>query len=102
MQLLLRTVEILKETRGLRRQGSAALELANLACGWYQGFWESELQAYDVAAAILMLEENGCQTVNHLGKAYNIFEDRILIAGLPGVTDELLAILQEYYHASII
>ena len=44
---------------GLRRWGSAALDLAYVAAGRYEGYWERELQAWDIAAGILLVREAG-------------------------------------------
>jgi myo-inositol-1(or 4)-monophosphatase len=50
---------IVPEVRGIRRTGSAALDLCNVACGRFDGFWEMELNLYDIAAGVLILEEAG-------------------------------------------
>ena len=44
---------------GIRRFGSAALDLAWVAAGRYDGFWESDLQPWDVAAGLLLVKEAG-------------------------------------------
>lgn len=49
----------LKQARGLRRGGSAALDLSYVACGRLDGFWELKLHAWDVAAGFLLVEEAG-------------------------------------------
>jgi len=84
--------------RGIRRTGSAALDLAHLGCGFYQGFWESDLQPYDVAAALLMLEENGITATNHLGEVYDMNTDRVLIAGFPSAHQELIKVIADEYN----
>ncbi|MFQ5354803.1 MAG: inositol monophosphatase family protein, partial [Thermodesulfobacteriota bacterium] len=47
------------KAQAIRRAGSAALDLAYVACGRYDGFWEMKLSAWDTAAAALMVEEAG-------------------------------------------
>lgn len=47
------------QTAGLRRAGSAALDLCDVACGRFQGFWEIELAPWDVAAGLLLVREAG-------------------------------------------
>jgi myo-inositol-1(or 4)-monophosphatase len=47
------------ESQAVRRDGSAALDLAYLACGRFDGFWEEGLKAWDVAAGVLLIEEAG-------------------------------------------
>ena len=46
-------------TSGVRRPGSAALDLAYVAAGRYEGFWEFGLQPWDIAAGILLVREAG-------------------------------------------
>ena len=46
-------------TQGIRRPGSAAFDLSYVACGRYEGFYESALNAWDVAAGWLLVEEAG-------------------------------------------
>ncbi len=50
---------IFKECRGIRRQGSAALDLAYVAAGRYDGFWESGLSRWDIAAGVIIITEAG-------------------------------------------
>jgi myo-inositol-1(or 4)-monophosphatase len=52
-------VEISRHTAGIRRAGSAALDLADVACGRFDGFWELILAPWDVAAGILLVREAG-------------------------------------------
>lgn len=54
-------------TRGLRRMGSAALDLAWVADGRFDGFWEMHLQPYDVAAGALLIEEAGGRVSDMFG-----------------------------------
>ena len=49
----------MRETAGVRRAGSASLDLADVACGRYEGFWELMLAPWDVAAGILLVREAG-------------------------------------------
>jgi myo-inositol-1(or 4)-monophosphatase len=50
---------IMPETSGIRRFGSAALDLAYVAAGRFEGFWESGLSAWDIAAGIVLVREAG-------------------------------------------
>jgi len=88
---------ILYASRGIRRFGSAALDLSYLAAGYLQGFWESDLQPYDVAAALLFLQLRGCLVTNERGSKFDMFNDRILVAGWPSVHQELLPRVSEFY-----
>jgi myo-inositol-1(or 4)-monophosphatase len=49
----------LRRSRGIRRFGSAALDLAYVACGRFDGFWEMKLKPWDVAAGIVLVREGG-------------------------------------------
>ena len=51
--------EIAGQTAGIRRQGSAALDMAYVAAGRYDGFWEMNLKQWDIAAGILLVKEAG-------------------------------------------
>jgi myo-inositol-1(or 4)-monophosphatase len=82
--------EVLLTGRGLRRMGCAALDLCMVAAGWQQGYWETDLQPYDIAAGVLFLRESGCIVTNELGEEYDLFKDRMMVAALPGVYDQLL------------
>lgn len=89
--------EVLYASRGIRRFGSAALDLSYVAAGFLQGFWESDLQPYDVAAALLFLEESGCTVTNLQGQPYSPYQDRLMICGFPLVHESLLEIVAKHY-----
>ena len=90
--------KVLTLGRGIRRSGSAALDVANLSMGWLQGFWETDLQPYDIAAGLLLMEENGVVVSNQHGMAYNMFEDRLMVAALPKVHPVLLETIASSYE----
>ena len=50
---------VVKRAGGVRRDGSAAIDLCYVACGRFEGYWELKLHAWDVAAGILIVEEAG-------------------------------------------
>ena len=54
-----RVAHMLVRSRGLRRAGAAALDLAYVAAGWLDGFWEAQLSPWDIAAGILLIKEAG-------------------------------------------
>jgi myo-inositol-1(or 4)-monophosphatase len=66
-------------THGVRRAGSAALDLANVACGRFDGFWEFNLNAWDTAAGILIVEEAGGRVSGFHGETLEI-TDRDVVA----------------------
>ena len=89
--------EVLYKSLGLRRFGSAALDLSYVAAGFLQGFWESDLQPYDVAAALLFLQEAGCIVSNEQGENYQMDSDRILVCAPEQIYHELLPIIARHY-----
>ncbi len=91
--------EVLNHSRGIRRFGSAALDLAYVAAGFLQGFWETDLKPYDVAAALLFLDEAGCITTNEQGRPYSPYRDRMLVCGFPDVHQQLLELVARHYRA---
>ena len=64
--------------QGVRRDGAAALDLAYVACGRFDGFWEEGLKPWDVAAGALMIEEAGGQVSNYAGGPLSIYDPPIL------------------------
>lgn len=59
-------------THGVRRAGSAALDLCNVASGRYDGFWEFNLNPWDTAAGVLIVEEAGGKVTDFSGGAFQI------------------------------
>ena len=70
--------EIMSRCAGLRRMGAASLDLAWLAAGRFDGFWERNLQAWDIAAGILLVEEAGGIITELDGKPISINSKRII------------------------
>ena len=93
--------QVLRLGRGIRRSGSAALDLAYLGVGWFGGFWESDLMPYDVAASLCIMREGGVIVTNHSGKSYDMFSDRICVAAQPDVHAELLTIVSSTYSECV-
>ena len=78
--------------RGIRRAGAAALDLAYVAAGRLDGFWELKLKPWDVAAGVLLIEEAGGRVTGHGGETYRVENDRILASnGL--IHDEMVSLL---------
>jgi myo-inositol-1(or 4)-monophosphatase len=65
--------EMLLTSRGVRRDGSAAIDMAYVACGRFDGFWEQGLNPWDVAAGVLLIEEAGGQVSYYDGSPFNIY-----------------------------
>jgi len=73
--ILRRFTNCLKAAQGMRRLGSAALDLCYVACGRVDGFWEQQLKAWDTAAGILIAREAGARVTD--------FRDRSFTPGGP-------------------
>ncbi|MFN3567873.1 MAG: inositol monophosphatase family protein, partial [Caldimicrobium sp.] len=85
--------EFLQKCRGVRRFGSAALDLAYVACGRYTGFFEPYLKPWDTAAGILLVKEAGGKVSDYLGEPYHPFKDT-LIASNGVIHEEMVEILK--------
>ena len=84
---------LMPKTAGLRRPGSAALDLAYVAAGFYDGFWEMKLNQWDMAAgALLILEAGGLVTGIDGEDTY--MDSGAIVAGTPKIFPELLKTLQ--------
>ncbi|OAG28759.1 inositol monophosphatase family protein [Thermodesulfatator autotrophicus] len=70
--------DFLVKAQGVRRAGAAALDLAYVACGRLDGFWEPHLKPWDTAAGILLVEEAGGKVSNYLGEPYDPFQNHIV------------------------
>ena len=66
------------EAQAVRRDGSAALDLAYVACGRFDGFWEDGLNPWDVAAGVLLIEEAGGKVTNFDGASLDIYSPKVL------------------------
>lgn len=64
--------------QAVRRDGSASLDLAYVACGRFDGFWEDGLNAWDVAAGVLLITEAGGRVTNFQGDTLDIYTPRVL------------------------
>ncbi len=71
---------ILKRAMGVRRMGSAAYDLAMVACGLFDGFWEFGLKPWDTAAGSVIVKEAGAKLSDIYGREWNIFSQTILVA----------------------
>ena len=87
--------EVMQRTAGLRRPGAAALDLAYVAAGFTEGFFETGLSPWDVAAGSLLVTEAGGLIGNFTGEA-NFLDQRECVAGTPKVYGQLVAILHKY------
>lgn len=74
-----------KMTQGVRRLGSAALDLCYVAAGRFDGFWELALKPWDVAAGGLVCEESGAHITNVKGETDFISPPQSVLAATPGI-----------------
>ena len=65
-------------TQGVRRGGSASMDLAYVACGRLDGFWERGLSVWDIAAGIVLVQEAGGQVTAYDGGAVDVSSGRLL------------------------
>ncbi len=87
--------EITQRTAGVRRPGAAALDLAYVAAGFTDGFFESGLSIWDVAAGSLLITEAGGLVGNFTGEA-DFLEQAECLAGNPRAYGQLVGILGKY------
>lgn len=83
---------VLEHARGIRRFGSAALDLAWVACGRLDGYWEFGLGPWDIGAAMVLVLEAGGRVTDHLGNQSGVL-DPLYIAGSPDLQHELRTIV---------
>ncbi len=88
--------QITLRSHGLRRAGSAALDLANVACGRYDGFWEFNLNPWDTAAGVLLVQEAGGRVTRFDGSAFRI-DSREVLATNSLIHQELLTNFEEIF-----
>ncbi|MBN1945068.1 MAG: inositol monophosphatase [Bradymonadales bacterium] len=91
----LRAVEAFLEVgQGIRRMGSAALDLAWLACGRLDGYWEPGLKPWDVAAGVLLVEEAGGRVTDYGGSSFDVLNPEAILASNGCLHPEMIRILQ--------
>jgi myo-inositol-1(or 4)-monophosphatase len=84
-----------KHSQGIRRLGSAAIDLAYVACGRFEAFYEYGLHPWDVAAGILMVREAGGKVSDFSGNEYNLTGDEIVAAN-SNVFSEILENVRKF------
>lgn len=88
---------ITEETAGIRRPGAAALDLAYVAAGRLDGFWEFGLSPWDVAAGSLLITEAGGMISDFDGNA-DVLAAPHIVCGAPKVFEQLRALVQEVHR----
>ena len=86
---------MMRSCAGIRRPGAAALDLCYVAAGWYDGFFETGLSPWDVAAGSLLVTEAGGLVGNFTGDA-DFLHQREVVAGAPKIYGQMVTILTPY------
>jgi len=76
--MMTRFTRCLTASQGVRRLGSAALDLCYVACGRFDGFWEENLKPWDTAAGMLIALEAGGRVTDYADQPYTIYDKQIL------------------------
>jgi myo-inositol-1(or 4)-monophosphatase len=92
--------QITLRSHGVRRAGSAALDLCYLACGRYDAYWEFNLNPWDTAAGVLLVEEAGGKVTNFTGGPFNI-DSREVLGSNTLLHDELLKEFQAIINGRV-
>ena len=87
--------EVMQSCAGVRRPGAAALDLCYVAAGYYDGFFETGLSPWDVAAGSLMITEAGGLIGNFTGESDYLYQ-REVVAGNPKIYGQLVQMLAPY------
>jgi len=88
--------ELMRSCHGLRRLGSAAVDLIYTACGRFEAFYEYNLNAWDIAAGVVIVRQAGGEVVNFKG-VNEVLKSRELLATNGKITQEMLSIIQKYF-----
>ena len=89
--------ELFQKVDGIRRFGSAAMDLCYTACGRYDGFWEMKLKPWDIAAGVLIVQEAGGVVTDFQGK-YQYMESGNVVASNGRIQEQLI---QHIYDPSL-
>ncbi|WP_421874696.1 inositol monophosphatase family protein [Marinoscillum sp.] len=87
--------ELMKDAHGLRRVGSAATDMAYVACGRYEAFFEYNLNPWDVAAGVIIVQEAGGTITDFKGQNDFLFGKEMVAAG--PVHAELLKVIKKHW-----
>ncbi len=88
--------EFTLRSHGVRRAGSAALDLAYVACGRMDAFWEFNLNPWDTAAGILLIEEAGGRVTDFAGQHFRL-DSREILASNGLLHEELIGLFQDMF-----
>jgi len=91
---------LMQNSRGIRRLGSAAVDLAYVACGRFDGFFEYSLNPWDVAGGAVIVKEAGGSVIDFTGGENYLFGKEI-IASNPFITKDLMKVLKKDFHERV-
>lgn len=91
---------VLQQAQGVRRIGSAALDLAWVACGRFEGHWEFALGPWDVAAGVLLVTEAGGMVTDHRGEPFAL-DRSTLVASNGQIHEGLRSIVEAHLPAHL-
>ena len=86
---------LFSESAGVRRMGSAAIDLAYTACGRFDGFWEMKLKPWDIAAGALIVREAGGLVSDFKGEQKFMITGNLLAAN-PNLYPKMLKVVKEH------
>jgi myo-inositol-1(or 4)-monophosphatase len=89
-------LEMMAHTHGIRRLGSAAVDLAYVACGRYDAFWEYHLKPWDVAAGTLLIKQAGGTVCDFFGGQDFLFGSTF-VATNGSIHEEFMSVLEKYF-----
>jgi myo-inositol-1(or 4)-monophosphatase len=98
-QYLATLSDLMKGTHGMRRMGSAAVDLAYTACGRFDGFFEYGLSPWDVAGGIVLIREAGGKISDFDGADDYLF-GKTIIGASEAVYDQLLGVIQRNFQSN--
>ena len=91
--VIARYARCLKTARGMRRLGSAALDLCYVACGRFEGFWEQNLKPWDTAAGALLVAEAGGRVSTFSNQPFTV-ECKEILATNGRIHEEMIGLLE--------
>lgn len=94
---LLDFIEAAQVCQAVRRSGSAALNLAHVACGALDAFWATRINAWDVAAGVLIIREAGGIVTARDGGPFDLWNPHFLSAAGPALHEDMLRILRPFW-----
>ena len=89
--------DICPSAAGIRRAGSAALDLAYVACGRLDAFWECNLKPWDIAAGALLIREAGGLCTDFQEQPFDLSKPNHVLAGNPKIHQVLLELIQTHF-----